>query len=804
MANLYRTGTAGADTLIGGAGNDTLEGGLGSDVLNGSAGSDTASYANAAVGVTLDRQTPANSLGEAAGDTFIAIESFLLTAHDDAFFGIDAAERIDGGAGNDRLTGGAGNDVLLGGIGADTLDGGLGNDALTGGVGDDVYVFDAKTDKAVEAAGQGFDEIRSAAIALSLVAMPNIEAIALLGTLDLAATGNAGANRLAGNAGRNLIAGLAGTDTLTGGSGDDTLVGGAGADLLDGGDGAADVASYRDAKLAVTIDLASLAHTGDALGDVFAGIEVFELSNKADRFFGSADGNAAIGGAGNDTLQGNGGGDTLEGGAGADLLDGGDGEDIASYRSAALAVTLNRATPALSKGDAAGDRFVSIEAFELSTRNDLLIGSTGDDRADGGAGNDTLIGGIGADTLQGGLGGDVLIGGAGTDLLDGGEGFDIASYATASPGLRLDLADSLASTGDANGDTFIAIERFLLTSGNDTLAGSSAGNDVGGGAGNDSLLGGAGEDTLDGGAGADTLEGGSDTDWASYGSAAKGVTVDLANPLASTGEAAGDVYLTIEGFLLSPFADVFRANALIRTVDGGGGNDKLLGADAMDRFSGGAGNDSLSGAGDSDVLAGDAGNDTLVGGDGFDLLEGGVGNDRLDGGADNDWLDGGQGADALIGGLGEDTASYASATAAVRVDLLDAKQRLGDAKGDTYSGIERYLLTDHGDTFLGSNGAETVDGGLGDDTLTGRLGDDMFSSAAGTGTDVVADFGDAPGNEDRIDLTSFGFGDFSGLVASGAMTATARGVEIDLGGGNRIVLQAMALASLDDGDFFFG
>jgi len=51
-----------------------------------------------------------------------------------------------------------------------------------------------------------------------------------------------------------------------------------------------------------------------------------------------------------------------------------------------------------------------------------------------------------------------------------------------------------------------------------------------------------------------------------------------------------------------------------------------------------------------DVLIGGAGNDTLRGGDGDDVLIGGGGGDTLRGGADYDVLDGGAGTDACLPG----------------------------------------------------------------------------------------------------------------------------------------------------------
>jgi Ca2+-binding RTX toxin-like protein len=99
--------------------------------------------------------------------------------------GTDAAERIDGSAGNDTITllggddsadGGAGDDTLSGGDGDDSLeggdgddllDGGSGNDTLMGGYGDDTYRIVSATATIVDAGG--FD---TAIVSASFIKLP--------------------------------------------------------------------------------------------------------------------------------------------------------------------------------------------------------------------------------------------------------------------------------------------------------------------------------------------------------------------------------------------------------------------------------------------------------------------------------------------------------------------------------------------------------------------------------------------------------------------------------------------------------
>jgi Ca2+-binding RTX toxin-like protein len=129
-----------------------------------------------------------------------------------------------------------------------------------------------------------------------------------------------------GNGGNDQLFGHGGNDVLNGGAGNDYLVGGAGADQLIGGDGF-DVASYADATLGVTVDLATGFGTNDAAGDTFSSIEKIVGSSFDDIISGDAGNNNFDGGDGNDWLFGQAGDDTLKGGKGDDHIVGGDGND---------------------------------------------------------------------------------------------------------------------------------------------------------------------------------------------------------------------------------------------------------------------------------------------------------------------------------------------------------------------------------------------------------------------------------------------------------------------------------------------
>ena len=123
-------GDAGPNTLLGGPGNDILEGGGGPDVLEGGDGADEISggadvdrvqYSDAAAQtITLDDVRNDGAPGE-LDNVHSDVEDVSAGPGNDAVTGSDAANVLDGGAGNDTLDGRGGVDTLLGGPGADTL-----------------------------------------------------------------------------------------------------------------------------------------------------------------------------------------------------------------------------------------------------------------------------------------------------------------------------------------------------------------------------------------------------------------------------------------------------------------------------------------------------------------------------------------------------------------------------------------------------------------------------------------------------------------------------------------------------------
>lgn len=150
----------------------------------------------------------------------------------------------------------------------------------------------------------------------------------------------------------------------------------------------------------------------------------------------------------------------------------------------------------------------------------------------------------------------------------------------------------------------------------------------------------------------------------------------------------------------------------VHTVQFAGGEIRgqlvAIADDIDDVATGTTGNDVIDGGNGNDAILGLAGDDALNGGNGNDVLDGGGGNDSLTGGNGNDVLYGSVGMDSLTGGNGKDS--------------------LDGGAGD--------------DELDGGNGKDTVNGGTGDDVLTGGNGPDQFVFNAGFGDDVITDFKD--------------------------------------------------------------
>lgn len=152
-----------------------------------------------------------------------------------------------------------------------------------------------------------------------------------------------------------------------------------------------------------------------------------------------------------------------------------------------------------------GDPRSLIENANGGSAGDSISGNVAANLLRGNGGNDKLWGLAANDRLFGGNGDDLLIGGTGADTLDGGVGRDTVSYTQASTGVTASLAKVALNTGEAEGDTYQAVENLTGSSYSDCLCGNSGANSINGGLGNDLISGAAGNDILSGAAGADAF-----------------------------------------------------------------------------------------------------------------------------------------------------------------------------------------------------------------------------------------------------------------------------------------------------------
>lgn len=135
------------------------------------------------------------------------------------------------------------------------------------------------------------------------------------------------------------------------------------------------------------------------------------------------------------------------------------------------------------------------------------------------------------------------------------------------------------------------------------------------------------------------------------------ITVTASSGVSWSGSATGHCSYTpaVIYFYGNAGNDTFVNNTSIpSSVQGGDGNDILVGGSGNDTLQGNTGNDSISGGSSNDTLYGSEGEDTLHGDSGNDVIYGGENDDDLYGDSGNDKLYGGDGNDGVYGGVGTD------------------------------------------------------------------------------------------------------------------------------------------------------
>ena len=324
--------------------------------------------------------------------------------------------------------------------------------------------------------------------------------------------------------------------------------------------------------------------------------------------------------------------------------------------------------------------------------------------------------------------------------------------------------------------------------------------DAQGGAGNDFLLGYAHADTFDGGGGKNLV------DYVHFGS---GITADLADPSQNTGNAAGDTYTNVVGFIGTNFNDILIGDGNSNALEGGAGADTLIGGGGRDFAA--YFHAPSTGVSDSIVIGvkadladpsqntGDAAGDTYIG---INSLIGSAFADTLIGDNNDNYLRGCPGGDHLVGGGGSDTADYNFANSVAGqglvVDLSNPAHNTGDAFHDTYVSIEN---------IRGSGFNDILKGDSGPNILIGQGGADTFVYVTGGGADVIADFDQSGGSfnhaeGDRIDLTGVcnvhSFADLN-MTQDGANTV----IHFGPGPSDTLTLTGVTATDLADSDFIF-
>jgi Ca2+-binding RTX toxin-like protein len=148
--------------------------------------------------------------------------------------------------------------------------------------------------------------------------------------------------------------------------------------------------------------------------------------------------------------------------------------------------------------------------------------------------------------------------------------------------------------------------------GDDTLNGGAGADNMSGGGGNDRFVvsgSDAVSDTFNGGAGIDTIQviGNGSLSLNGFNAQAASIESWQGNSQAVTGSTAANTF---------DFSGLTALSGL-SYVDGGSGNDTLVGSAFADDLRGGNGNDRLTGGGGNDKLTGGSGQDTFTFGAGF-------------------------------------------------------------------------------------------------------------------------------------------------------------------------------------------
>ncbi len=768
-------------TLTGSISGQIANGGVGTPVstpiqfsgfesLMGGSGADTFVVArNATFLGVVDGGTGTNSLDWSQS---ASARNVMLTGNSDGGFAGSEASSLTGFHNIESLIGSSVSDSLTGLATDAAWDVGLGQytdsttgrklnwtsfEVLNGGSGTDLFVDVPPQSTTVMNGGVGNNSWQVIGTwSLSSSSLPpnitNVATIIGAGTADVLLGSNAPGLFLITPNGVT-VSGSAltfqGFETVRGGTGDDTFVMSPNATIsgIDGGGGTRDLLDYSLFQTGVSVNLG----TATGIGSV-VNINNVRGGSGDDSIVGGNNADYLDGGPGNDTLDGQAGNDTLTGGAGFDVLIGGlgAGDRVVETRDANMLLT----SSSLSFGGVPEDSLSGIEQASLTggdAANEIdTTAFAGVVTLIGGAGDDTLRGTSNNDSLDGGTGNDLLVGGAGNDTLFGGDGSDILD----------DSPNGNTIAGGADGDVLRMSGTWLLST---TLPTSITGIET--------ILGNGAADTLQGTTAADSFSIAADGTITTPSSSLMFVGFESllggSGPAIDSisGTAGDDVFtLTVPGNVLLNSVTLQGFEA----VTGGGGNDRLQGADnSADAMT-------ITPTGVTVVRWTGmtfSGFQTLDGGSGSspDTLTGTVGNDLFQLGTPGIVLLNGitlRGFEVLSGGTGSDRVQGTD-TAADSFVVTSAGVSVAGWDNMIFQSIE--LLVDGG----GGDFIDTLSGGPGNDTFTiDASGVVKVFGISITGFEVISGGG---GNDRLVGVAT----------TSNVFQATASGIKV--GGLNNIL-----------------
>jgi Ca2+-binding RTX toxin-like protein len=763
-------GKGGNDFLFGGDGNDTLTGGTGDDQVFGQAGNDRMIW-NPGDGTDLneggDGIDTVEVNGGNASETFTATpngsrvrfdrldpapfsidigttENLVVNMNggDDVFTGSNGLASlisltVDGGAGNDTITGGDGNDRLIGGDGNDTIIGGRGNDVLIGGNGNDTFVWNpGDGNDTIEGQG-GIDTLQFNGANIDERFDLSANGSRLLFTRDVA-----NITMDVNGVEQVNVAAKGGADTITVHDLSGTGVTSVNLDLASvpgtgTGDGAADIVNVFGTAHADNVQISG-AGTGFSVTGLAAVVNVQGSEGANDQLVvNTLGGNDTINGAGlaasvvNLTVDGGAGNDSITGSAGNDLLIGNAG-------------------------------------------NDLIVGGRGDDLLLGGTGNDTFVWnpGDGSDTIEGDAGADTLqFNGANI-----AERFDLSAN-----GSRLLFTRDVANiTMDVNG---VETVNIAALGGADSvnvndLSGTGVSRV------NIDLAGLAGSSTGDGAADSVIVSGTAAADSIKIsGSGSSVVVTGLSATVHITHAEGANDSLRVNGQGGNDTIDAsgLAAGVIALTLDGGDGDDRLIGS---------AGNDTVIGGRGNDVALMGAGNDTFIWnpGDGSDTVDGQGGVDTLQfNGANID-----EKIDLSANGsrlrLTRDVANITMDVGGVEQVNIAA---LGGADTITVNNLAGTGVTDVNIDLAAVPGSGTGDGAADTVIVNGTAGDDVITVVGDatntqvTGLSARVHIAGAEAANDRLEVNALAGDD---VVTASGLAATAIALTADGGDGADVLI----------------